>query len=195
MTEWIRAKEVFDRAGLDAENAPLSPLAIAVCSNAKAGLAKSRCKKFVLDGHNSTGAFIEPKFWWAGGYGAQDQDWLSGNFSGPHGNPRARVAEAFGVEFALEDIDDLIQAYSIKKNLTDELAKEKGGAVKDDARWTLYWHTLIGLAQEGRLTLDQFPSGNALRAEIDELMGDAAFSEKTTKSKTSQVFKKFVRGG
>lgn len=86
-----------------------------------------------------------------------------------------------GVKFAQEDIDRILK----------RKVPSKGGRPKDDVHWTAFWHALIDIAQQGRLSAETFSTAKKLREEvlfeINNGLGDS-----TVKPHVAAVWKKFV---
>lgn len=192
MTEWIKAREVLSRAGLDPmEHRKRSPLGNAVLDRVKADCAQMRGKRYTIDGQPCASSTIGPMFFagpnvWA--------DWVSGNFECHSAMRDHAVIDA---EFRLDDIADLIEAYSVASPASSRgpvggEEKDKGGKKPELHRWQVFYFAAIELAKEGRLSKDHFPSQASLREELLEMMGPGAFSEDHVKAQTAQIYKKFI---
>jgi hypothetical protein len=89
-----------------------------ICKRAHAGLIRSRAETLVIEDKTASNAEISPKFWWAEGNEALEQDWPAGDFSTWVGlseltgnlnlSPGKVHVKAFCVTFARADIEKML---------------------------------------------------------------------------------------
>lgn len=77
-----------------------------ICKRANDGLIKARAVKFICDGKSFEDFEVPQKFWWAQGYEALEQNWVTGDFatwidSDIH-------LKAYGVSFLRSDVEKMI---------------------------------------------------------------------------------------
>lgn len=198
--EWIKASEVFERAGDRASIlAAHSSLAKAICKRAKAGLLEAKASRYIIGKDSPRDDFKLPAdFWWAEGGFALTQDWQSGDFSTILNSSQGPAAQAFGVSFSAKDVEPLIAAYS-RQSVRSPVSlqaltvppKGKGGAPKDQGGWDSFWMAVLDLAMQERLTAAHFASQKDLRGEILAEIGDA-LSDRTIKPKVAQIWRKWI---
>lgn len=76
--QWISAAEALSLVSTTTNNR-LQQLAL--CDRANAGLIKSRARLLVVDDAKRENVDIPPRFWWAVGHEALEQDWSIGDFN------------------------------------------------------------------------------------------------------------------
>ena len=81
-----------------------------LCARASDGLVQTKADLFILgegrDEERKENVPIPPKFWWAGGHEALEQNWAAGDFS--TWIDQKLHLRAFGVTFALSDVLDML---------------------------------------------------------------------------------------
>jgi hypothetical protein len=81
-------------------------LTLTLCTRCHAGLVRTRARLLIVGGERIENCAIPPKFWWAGGREALEQDWQTGDFA--TWENRSIYWQAFGVSFALTDLLEIL---------------------------------------------------------------------------------------
>lgn len=149
-----------------------------ICERAHAGLIRTRAEHFQKGGDTVADVEIPREFWWAEGHQALDQDWVVGDFS--TWNDNRIPLKAFGVTFALPDIQKLLppgsQTGAARENLTDEdgeILKKLEALVPSAAR--SYKQAILDLGDDKRISFrgPALELREALREILDHLAPDA----------------------
>ena len=97
-------------------------------------------------------------------------------------NPSKKRRMMAGVKFKVEDLNRIL-------NYTRPSA---GGRPIKKEDWTAFWHAVIKLAKDGRLSSDEFPTQASLTKQI--LTDSRGLSEASARREIKQIFDKFVIG-
>lgn len=79
------------------------------------------------------------------------------------------------------------------QKIKDHKAKSAGGRPHKDEAWVAFWHSLIQLAQDQRLTASQFRTREELLDEVLHLTG-GSLSKNSIRHLVVQVWEKFAAG-
>lgn len=96
--EWISAREAL---ALAKDKMSLAAARLGICSRAFDQVIQARAKRWVTDGGSIENSHIPYVFWWAKGYEALQQNWVSGDFETVFREKRLR---AYGVQFNRQQI-------------------------------------------------------------------------------------------
>ena len=149
-----------------------------ICKRAHAGLIQARAERFIHDTQVFDNVDIPPRFWWAEGGAALNQNWTTGDFDTwvGHGIDAVHL-QAFGVTFRRSDIERLRPAF------TDERQKmtTAGQKVFIGHGHSLVWLELKSFLQDDlHLTIDEFnrvsTAGVATSNRLEQMLYDAAFA-------------------
>ena len=105
-SDWLPAYAALDRLVAAGFNTHLARQAI--CERAHAGLIRSKAHLLKFDNEERSDHEIPKKFWWAKGQATLEQNWRAGDFS--TWIDKTYHLQAFGVSFALSDIEKLVPA-------------------------------------------------------------------------------------
>lgn len=104
-TQWISAQQAFDL--IERESQTYHP-ELPICARAYAGLLRSKARLMII-GRNRQDRMehvdLPPKFWWAKGHAALEQNWKQGDFSTTESED---YFQAFGVSFELSGLLDMV---------------------------------------------------------------------------------------
>ena len=164
--EWISASKALNLLGRKSGNA------IAICKRARAGLIKTRAKRFIKDNEIVDDIEIPKQFWWAGGHEALSQNWQTGDFE-TWIDHKVHL-QAFGVEFRRSDIESM------------GTISEKEPSVADNKVFIGHGRSLVWLQLKDflrdqlHLSVDEFNSvstaGMAIPARLSQMLDGATFA-------------------
>ncbi len=125
--QWIPASKALEIAESRRE----------LCARLSAGLVTARATLLQTDNDKEMSVVIPPKFWWAEGHAALEQDWESGHFATWLG--QGHRIQAFGVTVALSGLLAMVafeRAPIIARNLS--VASNPDWMTPKDARTAVY---------------------------------------------------------
>jgi predicted nucleotide-binding protein len=177
--EWISAASALSLLGIKYWLGTAT-----ICKRAHAGLIRARAERFIQDGKVFDNVDVPPKFWWAEGGSALDQNWRTGDFDTWIGH--ATHLQAFGVTFRRSDIERLRPAPPAASVLTNALDEGQNMATVGQKIFIGHGHSLVWLELKNflqddlHLTIDEFnrvsTAGVATTNRLKQMLNDAGFA-------------------
>lgn len=169
----------------------------ALCSRLHAGIIPARARLFKVGDRQKERFDIPPKFWWAGGHEALEQDWRSGDFS--TWIDQKFHWQAFGVELSLAGVLEMLdfeQRAIIARSLSvagnaqwvsamdaRSVAYQQMGFTATTAEWTIL--------EQGKLG---FLSARAVLAQAAGFRGHSLLWEEREWNVPGWFWTRFVEG-